>query len=110
MKDPYSVLGVAKTASADEIRKAYRRLAKQNHPDLHPGDKGAEARFKEISAAHSLLSDAEQRKRFDAGEIDASGQEKPPRGFYRDYAGQAGGRKYDRGFNPEDLQLSLIHI
>ena len=68
MKDPYSVLGVAKTASADEIRKAYRRLAKQNHPDLHPGDKDAEARFKEISAAHSLLSDAEQRKRYDAGD------------------------------------------
>lgn len=104
MKDPYSVLGVAKTASADEVRKAYRRLAKQNHPDLHPGDKDAEARFKEISAAHSLLSDAEQRKRYDAGEIDASGQEKAPRGFYRDHAGQAGGRKYDRGFNPEDMQ------
>ncbi|MGE0421962.1 MAG: DnaJ C-terminal domain-containing protein [Reyranellaceae bacterium] len=103
MKDPYTVLGVAKTASADEIRKAYRRLAKQNHPDLHPGDKDAEARFKDISAAHSLLSDAEQRKRYDSGEIDASGQEKP-RGFYRDYAGQAGGRKYDRGFNPEDMQ------
>lgn len=103
MRDPYSVLGVAKTAPADEIRKAYRRLAKQNHPDLHPGDKDAEARFKEISAAHALLSDAEQRKRYDAGEIDASGQEKP-RGFYRDHAGQAGGRKYDRGFNPEDLQ------
>ncbi|MBX3499568.1 MAG: J domain-containing protein [Alphaproteobacteria bacterium] len=103
MRDPYSVLGVARTASADEIRKAYRRLAKQNHPDLHPGDKDAEARFKEISAAHALLSDAEQRKRYDAGEIDASGQEKP-RGFYRDHAGQAGGRKYDRGFNPEDLQ------
>ena len=104
MKDPYSVLGVAKTASADEIRKAYRRLAKQNHPDLHPGDKDAEARFKDISAANSLLSDAEQRKRYDAGEIDASGQEKAPRGFYRDHAGQAGGRKYDRGFNPEDMQ------
>jgi DnaJ-class molecular chaperone len=103
MKDPYSVLGVAKTASVDEIRKAYRRLAKQNHPDLHPGDKDAEARFKEISAAHSLLSDEAQRKRYDAGEIDASGQEKP-RGFYRDHAGQAGGRKYDRGFNPEDMQ------
>jgi DnaJ-class molecular chaperone len=103
MKDPYSVLGVAKTASAEEIRKAYRRLAKRNHPDLHPGDKDAEARFKEISAAHALLSDAAQRKRYDAGEIDASGQE-TPRGFYRDHAGQAGGRKYDRGFNPEDLQ------
>lgn len=102
MKDPYSVLGVAKTASAEDIRKAYRRLAKQNHPDLHPGDKDAEARFKDISAAHTLLSDAEQRKRYDAGEIDASGQEKP-RGFYRDYAGQSGGRKYDRGVNPEDL-------
>ncbi len=97
MTDPYSVLGVPKTASADDIRKAFRRLAKKHHPDLNPGNKAAEAKFKEITLANDLLSDPAKRKRFDAGEIDASGQERPPRGFYRDQAEQPGGRKYDRG-------------
>ena len=97
MIDPYSVLGVPKTASADDIRKAFRRLAKKHHPDLNPGDKAAEAKFKEMTLANDLLSDPEKRRRFDAGEIDASGQEMPPRGFYREQAEQPGGRKYDRG-------------
>src|SRR5215218_7883591 len=99
MADPYSVLGVARTASDDDIRKAFRKLAKKHHPDLNPGDKAAEAKFKEISQANDLLSDAEKRRRFDAGEIDAAGQEVPPRGFYRDQAGAgAGGNgfKYER--------------
>ena len=97
MTDPYSVLGVAKTASADDIRKAYRKLAKKHHPDLNPGDKKAEARFKEITHANELLSDTDKRRRFDAGEIDAEGQAQAPRGFYRDQAAGPGGRKYDRG-------------
>ena len=103
MTDPYSVLGVAKTASADDIRKAFRRLAKKHHPDLNPGDKAAEAKFKEITLANDLLSDTAKRKRFDAGEIDASGQEMPPRGFYRDQAERPGGRKYDRGGGNESF-------
>jgi DnaJ-class molecular chaperone len=95
MTDPYSVLGVAKTASDADIRKAFRKLAKKHHPDLNPGDKAAEAKFKEISQANEILSDPEKRRRFDAGEIDASGQEVPPRGFYRDQAGGFDGAKYE---------------
>ena len=92
MKDPYEVLGVAKTATPAEISKAYRQLAKRLHPDLNPGDKHAEERFKEVSAANDLLSDPDKRRRYDAGEIDASGAEKaPPQGrYYREYAGAAG--------------------
>jgi DnaJ-class molecular chaperone len=91
MKDPYEILGVTRTANADDIRKAYRRLAKTLHPDLNPGDKDAETRFKEASGAYDLLSDAEKRRRFDAGEIDASGAERPRQQFYRDFAGRSGG-------------------
>lgn len=84
--DPYQVLGVAKTASADEIRKAYRKLAKENHPDLNPGDRDAEERFKEAQAAYDIVGNAEKRARFDKGEIDADGQERPEQQFYRHYA------------------------
>jgi DnaJ-class molecular chaperone len=103
MKDPYEVLGVPKTATADDIRAAFRKLAKKHHPDLNPGDKAAEAKFKEIGQANDLLSDAEKRRRFDAGEIDAAGQEMPPRGFYRDEAGGPTGRKYRRAGGHESF-------
>jgi DnaJ-class molecular chaperone len=103
MSDPYSVLGVSKTASEDDIRKAFRKLAKKHHPDLNPGDKKAEARFKEITQANDILSDKEKRRRFDAGEIDATGAEMPPRGFYRDQAGGPGGAKYYRSGGQDDL-------
>ncbi|MBO6520183.1 MAG: J domain-containing protein [Rhodospirillales bacterium] len=96
MRDPYDILGVPKTASADEIRKAYRKLAKECHPDLHPGDEKAERRFKEISGAHGLLSDPDKRKRFDAGEIDAEGHERPEHAYYRTYADGGDGAKYAR--------------
>lgn len=103
MSDPYTVLGVSRTASEEEIRKAFRKLAKKHHPDLNPGDKAAEAKFKEISQANEILSDKEKRRRFDAGEIDATGQEVPPRGFYRDQAGGPGGFKYQRGGGHESF-------
>jgi len=91
---PYQVLGVKPDASADEIRKVYRKLAKQFHPDLNPGKPEAEARFKSISAAYDLLSDPEKRARYDRGEIDESGAERPPRSYYRSHAEGAEGWKY----------------
>lgn len=86
MKDPYETLGVNRTATAAEIKDAFKKLARKFHPDLHPDDKDAEAKFKDISTANDLLKDEEKRRRFDAGEIDASGAERPQERFYRDFA------------------------
>src|SRR5579872_5453312 len=102
-EDPYRTLGVNREASADEIRRAYRKLAKKNHPDLNPGNKAAEDRFKAIASAYDLLSDPEKRARFDRGEIDASGQERPEQQFYRNYAEGAQGRRY-RGAGPGEAE------
>ena len=106
-QDPYDTLGVSRTASQDEIRKAFRAIAKKHHPDLNPGDKTAEERFKAANAANEILSDPERRAKFDRGELDASGQERPPeRPFYRNFAqGDPGGRytASSGGFNGEDL-------
>ena len=102
--DPYEILGVPKTASHDEIKKAYRKLAKALHPDLHPDDAGKKAEFQAVSAAYGLLGDPEKRKRFDAGEIDASGQERPERHYYHQYAGQDAGRRYDPGMGAQEYE------
>jgi len=74
--DPYAALGVSRSAPADDIRKAYRQLAKELHPDVRPGDKAAEERFKRATAAFNLLTDANLKARFDRGEIDADGNER----------------------------------
>jgi DnaJ-class molecular chaperone len=92
--DPYKTLGVPKTATADEIRTAYRKLAKKHHPDLNPGSKTAEETFKTLNAANDILSDPEKRARFDAGEIDATGAERAPPRTYRDYAEAPQGARY----------------
>ena len=102
-EDLYSVLGVAKTAKAADITKAYRKLAKKLHPDLNPGDKSAEERFKTITAAYDILKDEEKRGRYDRGEIDASGQETPQQRYYREYAGGQEGARYRSTAGYEDI-------
>jgi DnaJ-class molecular chaperone len=99
MADPYEILGVARDAKQDDIRSAFRRLAKQNHPDLHPGDKAAEDRFKDIGAAYGIVGDEAKRALFDSGKIDASGADiyqPPPRESYREHAEAGPAFKYDR--------------
>jgi len=100
VRDPYEVLGVDRKASQDDIKKAYRKLAKSSHPDLHPNDKEVENRFKDISAAYDLLSDPDKRGRFDRGEIDASGAETAQK-FYRSQAGADDWKYQERYAGPE---------
>ena len=97
MANPYETLGVAPNASQDDIRKAYRKAAKETHPDLNPGKPEAEKRFKEINAAYDIVGDADKRKRYDAGEIDETGAERQPeRHFYREYAEADPNMRYRR--------------
>jgi DnaJ-class molecular chaperone len=110
--DPYAALGVTRTASADDIRRAYRKLAKELHPDVRPNDKGAEERFKRATAAFNLLSEPAIKQRFDRGEIDADGNERM--GFGSRPGGQqrAGARTYAgagaAGAGPQDFDLGDI--
>lgn len=76
MRDPYTVLGVSRSSSDEAIKSAYRGLAKKFHPDLNPGKKDIEQKFKEINAAYDILSDPDKRAKYDRGEMDASGQER----------------------------------
>lgn len=90
--DPYQVLGVARGAGADDIRKAFRKLAKQFHPDTNPGNAAAEERFKQVSAAFDILGDATKKAKFDRGEIDADGRE-----TMRGFGGGGGGGPWSPG-------------
>ncbi len=106
-QDPYTELGVARGASADEVRKAFRKLAKELHPDKNPGNAKAEERFKRVSAAFDILGDVEKRKKFDRGEIDADGREQM-RGFsggdpFRRGGAQGGQGGFGGGFEGVDL-------
>ncbi|MBL8564564.1 MAG: J domain-containing protein [Hyphomicrobiaceae bacterium] len=96
--DPYGILGLQRSATDDEVRAAFRRLAKTSHPDLHPGDSAAAERFKKLSAAYDILGDAEKRRQFDAGLIDASGE--PVRGFAQRHRGQPGAQPHARAGTP----------
>lgn len=99
--DPYSVLGVTRSATDKDIQRAFRGLAKKLHPDLNPGDAAAAERFKKVSQAYDILGDADKRRRFDAGEIDAAGE---PRhayaggGGFHGYQPQGQGGAADMGF------------
>ncbi|MDO8606059.1 MAG: J domain-containing protein [Phaeospirillum sp.] len=109
MKDPYQVLGVARAASDADIKKAYHKLARELHPDLNPGDRRSEDRFKEISAAYDFLSDPARRAQFDAGEIDATGAAKR-RSWRSQGAGPGGGRRGGSPFgdNVDDILSELL--
>ncbi len=106
--DPYQELGVARGATAEEIRKAFRKLAKKHHPDVNPGDKAAEEKFKRLSAAFDILGDIDKRRKFDAGEIDSDGRETAraygPNPFAEGH-GNAGG---SRSANFEGVDLNDI--
>ena len=125
MRDPYQVLGVAKSADEAEIKKAYRRRAKDLHPDRNKDDPKAQDRFAELNTAYEILGDADKRKQFDRGEIDAEGK---PRfsGFEGMGAGRRGAQHggfdfhfeggggpfgrggADMGFDPADIFGSLF--
>lgn len=109
--DPYEALGLPRTATDAQIKAKFRKLTRKLHPDLHPGDAAAEEAFKAISVAHDLLGDPETRRRFDAGEIDAAGAERPPRRFYRDFAeAPETGHQEGRGFegDPGDIFAEIL--
>ena len=115
MKDPYEVLGVARDAGEEDIKRAYRDLAKKLHPDLNPGNGEAEQDFKNVSQAYAILGNPEQRRRYDRGEIDATGQEtaQASAGAYRHYAESDAGAKYNpysggADFDVEDILSQMF--
>jgi DnaJ-class molecular chaperone len=107
VRDPYEVLGVAKAASEDELKKAYRKLARELHPDVNPNDKKAEERFKEITAAYDFLSDQARRGQYDRGEIDPTGAARRRSG--RAHGGGRGGRAgFGFGADVDDILSEMM--
>ena len=114
MKDPYKVLGVSRNAEQRDIKKSYHRLAKALHPDSHPDDAQAAERFKEVSAAYSILGDPDTRKQFDTGQINAAGQQRATAGEYWQAhargagAEQGGFQSFEFGNGMDDLFSDLF--
>ena len=115
MRDLYKTLNIDRSASQAEIKSAYRKLAKKLHPDLNPEDKAIEQRFKEVSQAYAILGNEDKRKRYDRGEIDAAGQERPFAGGFSGArraqagAGRGGAEAFHfENLNPEDLFAEFI--
>ena len=102
MKNLYSILGISKSASQQDVKSAYRKLAKKHHPDANPGDTKVEEKFKEISSAYHILGDEKQRARYDRGEIDENGQEKMT-GFHQSHRGAAGAGGFGGGGAADDI-------
>jgi molecular chaperone DnaJ len=124
VKDLYETLGVARGAAQDEIKKAYRKLARQYHPDANPGDDSAEERFKEVQHAYDVLSDTEKRKQYDAfGSANGRGPAGGPGGFRFDTEGfdlgdlgdifgglfgaRGGAQRQERGQRGRDLEVEV---
>lgn len=108
-QDPYLELGVSRGASAADIRKAFHKLAKKHHPDVNPGDRASEEKFKRASSAFDLLGDPDKRKKFDAGEIDADGRE-AMRGYTQNPFGEQPGGFRSASFDGVDLNDILGDI
>ncbi|MDE2579017.1 MAG: J domain-containing protein [Hyphomicrobiales bacterium] len=106
MRDPYQVLGVAKGASADEVKKAFRKLAKKYHPDQNKSDPKAKEKFAEANAAYEILGDEKKRGQFDRGEIDAEGKPKF-QGFEGFGAGGPGGFRRQQGAGAEHFEFNF---
>jgi DnaJ-class molecular chaperone len=109
MRDPYQILGVAKSASQADVKKAFRKLAKQHHPDQNPNDPKAKERFSELNAAYEVVGDEKKRAQFDSGEIDAEGKPRHP-GFegFAQGAGPGGFRR-GRGAGGEHFEFNFGH-
>jgi DnaJ-class molecular chaperone len=107
-QDLYQELGVSRSASADEVRRAFRKLAKELHPDKNPGDKKSEERFKKVSAAFDILGDEEKRKKYDRGQIDADGHETGGGAYDPFSRGQ--GRRSSGPFQSEGMQFEGVDV
>jgi DnaJ-class molecular chaperone len=104
MRNPYDVLGVAKSASADEVKKAFRKLAKKYHPDHNKSDPKAKEKFAEVNSAYEILGETDKRGKFDRGEIDSDGK---PRGFEGFGAGGPGGFRRQQGPGAEHFEFNF---
>jgi DnaJ-class molecular chaperone len=110
--DPYKLLGVARDATHNQIKSAYHKLARSLHPDVNPDNKPAEEKFKKVSAAYDLLGDPAKRARFDAGEIDASGAERPRHSYRSSPSDGAAGSRFSENFrfgnSADDIFAELL--